>query len=157
MADDRTTPALVALDTVIAEVLDEFPRHDARAPGDGTWGPREVMSHFLVWHGWLADTAEALAADRRPPASPASGSSIDAANERAAAGAADAAMAEMVTQLEAIHQRARTAIKQIAKPDAVGWPRADGVLVSTPERLDYVRGHFQRHLDELRAGGPLSR
>jgi len=63
----------------------------------------------------------------------------------------------LAERLAAVHQRARTAIKQLSKPDAVAWPRSDGVLVSTPERLDYIRGHFQGHLDELRAGGPLSR
>jgi hypothetical protein len=65
-------------------------------------------------------------------------------------------MDALIAQLEALHQRFRTALKTIDHPDAAAWPLINGTLVSTPERLDRMRDHLQGHLDELRAGGSAS-
>jgi hypothetical protein len=153
MDEDRTAAALEAFDDVVAEVVEEFPKHDREAATDG-WGPREVMAHFLAWHTWWAETAEALAAGRTPPSL---GAGIEETNARAAAGAGDQPMQAMAEQLKALHHRLHAAVKAMPKPETVLWPRLGNPSVPTSERLRGMAGHLRGHLDELRAGGTLSR
>jgi hypothetical protein len=112
------------------------------------------MAHFLAWHAWWAETAEALAAGRTPPPL---GGSIEEINARAAANAGSQPMQAMADQLKALHQRLRAAVLAMPEPEAVLWPRLNNPSVPTAERLRGMAGHLRGHLDELRAGGPLGR
>ncbi len=153
METNTVTSALNGMDSVVADVVREFPLHDAPAPANG-WGPREVMAHFLFWHSWWAETAEALAASR-----PAAGlnASIDELNDRAVAQRAGAPISELAAELQALHQRLHQAVLAIPDRESALWPRINQPSIPIQERLAGMARHLQSHLDEVRQGGPLSR
>src|SRR4051812_47008427 len=131
MTDDRSALALIDLDNVVAEVVETVPHLRGHGSSDG-WGPHEVMAHFLAWHGWVADCAEALAAGQTPPAVP---GTIEEINTGAVARESHRSAAELAEDLKGVHQRLRTAVKQIPHADQAIWTRADGTQAATPERL----------------------
>lgn len=114
------------------------------------WGPKEVLSHLLYWHGWTVGSFEGVtqgqAALRQPPTMP----EIDQLNATAVAERKDREVVDLANELADLQRRLVAAARALPNPRAIVAVRMDGSELPAASRLAMVNHHVGTHLADLR-------
>lgn len=140
--------AITQLDQTVGEAVTYF-RTKLEAES-AEWGPKEVLSHLLYWHGWSVGSLEAVTAGQAPHVMPPAPAEIDAINARAVADRRDREMASLTTELATLQHRLIQLARNLPDPTAIVAIRSNGQALTVAERLELMRHHIGNHLAELR-------
>ena len=114
----------------------------------GEWGPREVLSHMIIWHQSAVEGMESVLAGG-PPVRVAD--ETDELNARAVEATAAQSMAQVIEQFRALHARSLTAVRALPDSTVTVLIRSNGVGSNALQRLKVLADHWNEHIVELEA------
>ena len=110
------------------------------------WGPAEVLSHLVYWHGaYLEGIKSELAGG--PPFG--AHETIDELNARALEKMAGSRVVDLLAEWEDLQKRLEERVRAMPDPKAVVRVYGDGSERCLIERIEELAGHIREHLGEL--------
>ena len=140
--------AINALDLTVGQAVTYF-RTQMTVPSQ-EWGPKEVLSHLLHWHGWTLQSFEGVAQGRAALRQPPTMAEIDQLNASAVAERKDREVVDLANDLADLQRRLVAAARALPDPNAIVAIRMDGSELPAPNRLEMMNHHIGNHLEELR-------
>ena len=112
----------------------------------GEWGPREVLSHCVLWHEVTVKGMESVAGGGEPfPAD----ATVDEMNARAVAGLGGRDMSRLADEVRRLQERLVRVARALTDLDAPVVVRHEGGYLSGRERLEVIARHWRGHVSEL--------
>lgn len=119
----------------------------------GEWGPREVLSHMIIWHQSSVEGMESVLAGG-PPLRLLGGT--DELNARAVEATEGQTMARIIGQIRHLQARLLAAVRALPDPSVTVLISANGLDSSALHRLEILANHWNEHLAELEAAPPAN-
>ena len=111
----------------------------------GTWSIREIVAHMAGWHREMAPALERLARGERPVPDGVSYDDVDAWNAKFAAAGRDAAVADLLLELDKTHE---FFIQAAAKVPAERFQPGKTAYKIVDQNSAH---HYREHGDQIRA------
>ena len=145
------TEAIAAMDRVAQETFAWFggAGRSTTARVD-RWQARDVLMHFIYFHGATAWGIQSVGQGGPPWALPADSDTINEVCRRLHE---HESLDELLGQLRQAHARLMQAARRSPNLDAVCFRRANGEALTGRQRLQLLARHWTEHVEELKAAG----
>ena len=114
----------------------------------GTWGPTEIVSHFLFWHQVSIEGMESVSKGGTPIKLTAP---VDELNAQTVARDSSKSSTQLTAEFSQLQERLRKATMSLPSLEVVVMERRDRASRTGREQLEMVGRHLQGHLEELQA------
>ena len=148
MSRQRLNSVLNELGSAVGEARLYFSELDGEAiVRPAAWGPAEVLSHLVYWHGVYLEGLESLLAGEPPFGAH---ETIDDLNARALEKMAGSRVVDLLTEWEDLQQRLDERARAMPDPKVAVPVYSDGTEHSLIEPIQELAGHINEHLEELK-------
>ena len=140
---------LIALGQAVERATARFEKEPAENRVQaGQWGPAEVLSHFIFWHGVTLKGIESVVSGGEPYRFDAD-ATLDGVNAAALAGRVGSSIADMTSELGELHSRIEEGARGLEYPSVAVRFYWDGSERSLETQLQTLTVHIGDHLEEL--------